>query len=161
MAGTIALTPTQTARKRRYGIVLVEILLGVPLLLVLTGGLVDGARLGYATWTLGTCARAGAEHGARSIEDSRDIEGMRAAAIAAAPVMGQVVVDASRSCTCATGDDGSGFVDPSCSGACPAGRHRVVTVTVTAGLVFTVMSQFPGIPPSVIMHRSSSRPVAH
>jgi Flp pilus assembly protein TadG len=143
------------------GSALVELAVCIPVLVFLTVGAVDFARVFYTGMELTNAARAGAQFGAHSLAQSGNIAGMQSAATGAVNLTG-VSASASRICYC-TPVNGSSFSPISCAGltesvSCP---RAVVTVSVTATRTFNLLAPYPGLSNSFSVQRSATLRVAN
>lgn len=139
------------------GAALVEVAVALPLLVLVVVGTMDFARVFYMSIELSNGARAGAQYGGRNVAQSSETANMESTATGAAANVGGVTASASRLCQCAT--DGGTFSNTTpvndCSDPC-AGKHLVVSVTVTATSTFTTVTRFPGIPYVLTISRSAT-----
>ena len=150
---------------------LLELALITPLLLLLAIGGIELGRYAYISILVGNAARAGAGYGAQSLALSTCPPpapcGIQTAANNDFQNNGQQVstltVTSSTSCGC---DNGGTTTSAFCStvtnpsaGTCAAG-HWVVMVSVTASGTFSSLFNFPGIPKSISVSRTSTMRVA-
>jgi len=153
------------------GQALVELAFVVPLLLVLVLGVIEVGRYAYIAILVGNAARAATAYGAQSLPQAADTNGITAAAVADFQSNGQdptllQVPPANQVTSC--GCDNGGTVTPfncdpkvyAAAGTCPAGGHWVVTLAVTANGTFGSLFNYPGIPSSITVSRTSSMRVA-
>lgn len=153
---------------------LVEVALLTPLLLALLIGGIELGRYAYIAILVGNAARAGTAYGAQSLVLSVDTAGIQAAADNDYQNNGQKVcnptgkppvttscltVTSATSCGC---DNGGTITSANCStsvdptaGSCVAGTW-VVMVSVTASGTFNSLFNFPGIPSSITVSRTST-----
>jgi Flp pilus assembly protein TadG len=164
--------------RRQSGQALVEMALVIPLLLLLALGVIEIGRYAYIAILIGNAARAGADYGAQSNQQSNDSTGIQNAAQydfagsttgTPPPTNGQAVatltVTSSTSCGC---DSAGAITTYGCNvaagnanpGVCPAGSHWVVFVSVTASGTFNSLFNYPGIPSSLTISRTAILPVA-
>jgi len=150
------------------GQAMLELALVTPLVLALAIGVIELGRYAYIGILVGNAARAGAAYGAQSLPQSADTTGIQTAADNDFQSNGQKVsnltVTSSTSCGC----DSAGTItaagcttatNPS-AGTCAAG-HWVVNVSVTASGTFSSIFNYPGIPKSVAVSRTSTMRVAN
>ena len=129
--------------------------MSLPLLILVLIGTVDFARVFYTAQALTNAARAGTLYGSQNTAYSADISGMRTAAQnSAQPDIGTVTVTPTTLCECAK-NDGNAFRTVSCTAACDADEHLTVAAIVTASKTFTTATDFPGIPHSVALTRTT------
>jgi len=147
---------------------MLELALVTPLLLALVIGVIELVRYSYIGILVGNAARAGADYGAQSLPQSADPTGIQTAADNDFQNNGQQVsnltVISSTSCGCdsagtITAAGCTTAVNPS-AGTCAAG-HWVVTVSVTASGTFNSIFNYPGIPKSIAVSRTSTMRVAN
>jgi len=173
-ATTPARMATSSRSPRRCGILrsqsgqsLIEVALLLPLLLTLLLGTVDLGRYAYAGILIGNAARAGTAYGAQSLTLSVNTAGIQTAADNDYQNNGQnastLTVSSSVSCGC---DSGGTVTSAACStvtnpsaGTCGSG-HWVVMVSVTATGTFSALFNYPGIPKSINISRTSTMRVA-
>jgi Flp pilus assembly protein TadG len=146
---------------------MLELALVTPLLLALVVGVIELGRYSYIGILVGNAARAGAAYGAQSLPQSADTTGIQTATDNDFQSNGQKVsnltVTSSTSCGC---DSGGTITAAGCTtganptaGTCAAG-HWVVTVSVTASGTFNSIFNYPGIPKSIAVSRTSTMRVA-
>jgi Flp pilus assembly protein TadG len=155
----------RTAKMKRMslgqgGQSLVEVALMLPFMLLLMLGVIEFGRYAYIGILVGNAARAGAAYGVQSPAQSIDTTGITTAAKNDFQNNGQsssaLTVTSSVACGC----DSSGTVaSAACTGTgagiCAAG-HWTVTLTVTASGTFSSLFNYPGIPASISVSRSST-----
>jgi Flp pilus assembly protein TadG len=148
-------------RSAQSGQALLELAFMLPILLLLLIGVIEVGRYAYVGILVGNAAHAGAFYGSQSNAQSVDSTGITAASDADFQNNGQnvsaLIVDPPV-VTC--GCDNNGTIAPAAcngvgAGVCAAG-HWVVTVTVTASGTFNSLFNYPGIPGSITISRSSS-----
>jgi len=146
---------------------LLELALAMPLLLVLALGVIELGRYAYIAILVGNAAQAGAAYGAQSLPQSVDTAGIQAAADNDFQNNGQNVssltVTSAVSCGCdsagtVTGAGCTTDINPT-AGTCTSG-HWVVMVSVTASGTFNALFNFPGIPTSLSVSKTSTMRVA-
>jgi Flp pilus assembly protein TadG len=158
-------------RARQSGQALVELALALPILLILALGVIELGRYSYISILVGNAAHAGAVYGSQTTAASADTAGIKNAAYYdfAGTVPGAVdvgtthkngfyVADLTVTSTVACGCDALGTISnfacdstPSC-----ATGHWVAVVTVTATGTFNSLFNYPGIPTSLTINRTSS-----
>ena len=148
--------------KSESGAALVELAVALPVLVYVLVGTIDFGRVFYTSNALSNAARAGAQYGARSLGNSGLITTMQTTATNAISPNTGVTAVASRLCQCATNAGVLSDTSPTpndCvtapSTTCPSasGKHRVITVTVTASKTFATISRYPGIPSNLSISR--------
>jgi Flp pilus assembly protein TadG len=169
-------TPTARNPTRQSGQALIEVALVLPILLILTLGVIEIGRFAYISILVGNAARAGADYGAQSNLQSADSTGIQNAAYydfagtassTTTKTNGQVytnlTVTSSTSCGC---DSGGSVVSAGCNattnptaGSCVTGNW-IVVVNVTASGSFTPLFRYPGLPNPFVISRTASIPVA-
>jgi Flp pilus assembly protein TadG len=150
---------------------LVELAFLVPILAGLALGVIEMGRYAYAGILIGNAAEAGAAYGSQSLPQSVDTAGITKAAgydYAGATTTSAnngfkgntLTVNSSLACGC---DVGGAVTAIGCNaanaGTCNTG-HWVIVLSVTASGTFSSMFNYPGIPSSIAMSRTSSMRVA-
>jgi Flp pilus assembly protein TadG len=140
---------------------LLEFALVTPLLLALLIGGIELGRYAYIGILVGNAARAGAAFGSQGLVYSAQTGNITAAAVNDFQNNGQtgLAVTSSTSCGCDSGGTTTSAVcstsiSPS-AGTCGSG-HWVVMVSVTASGTFTALFNYPGVPPSITVSRTST-----
>ena len=151
-------------RRRQSGQSLLELAFLVPVLLLLALGVIEVGRYAYIGILVGNAARAGTAYGAQSLPQSVDTVGIKTAADNDFQNNGQSVSNLTITSSLSCGCDGSGSVAAAaCTGAgagsCASG-HWVVMLSVTASGTFGSLFNYPGIPSSVTVSRTSAMRVA-
>jgi Flp pilus assembly protein TadG len=149
------------------GQAMLELALLLPMLLLLTMGVIEMGRYMYIYILVGNAARAGAAYGAQSLGQSSDTTDIQTAAQNDynsqnnGQTAGSLTVTSSTSCGCDSG--GTVTAAAACTGTgagiCAAG-HWVVTVTVTASGTFNSLFNYPGIPASISVSNTAAMRVA-
>ena len=151
-------------RHPQSGQSLLELAFLVPLLLLLALGVIEVGRYAYIAILVGNAAHAGAFYGSQSLPQSADPVGIPLAAKNDFQSNGQppgsLTVTFFTTCGC----DGSGTVaNAACTGTgagtCASG-HWVVLLSVTASGTFGSLFNYPGIPSSITVSRTSTMRVA-
>ena len=138
---------------------MLELAFALPILLVLTAGLIEVGRFAYIAIVVGNAARAGAAYGAQHPTSSADTSGISNAAqkdfnsaTSGAPSNGQSTLNVTSSTACGCDNGGTVTSAPSCdiniysaAGTCSSGAHWVITLTVTASGTYTPLFHYPGI----------------
>ena len=151
-------------RRRQSGQSLLELAFLVPVLLLLALGVIEVGRYAYIGILVGNAARAGAAYGTQSLPQSVDTVGITRAADNDFQNNGQSVSSLTITSGVSCGCDGSGSVAAAActgtgAGTCASG-HWVVILSVTASGTFSSLFNYPGIPSSVTVSRTSSMRVA-
>jgi Flp pilus assembly protein TadG len=155
--------PNLGISRSQSGQALLEVALLMPLLLALVIGAIELGRYAYISILVGNAARAGAAYGAQGLALSADTTGITTAADNDFQNNGQLVsnltVTSSTSCGC---DSAGTTTSAACStttnpsaGTCVAG-HWVVMLSVTASGTFNSLFNFPGIPMSITVSKTST-----
>jgi Flp pilus assembly protein TadG len=140
---------------------LLEFALVTPILLLLSIGVIELGRYAYISILVGNAARAGAAYGSESLTRSADTSGITTAANNDFLNNGQTGLSVSSvdSCGC---DNGGTITSADCSpvtnpnaGICTSG-HWVVVANVTASGTFSSLFNYPGIPTSLSVSKTSS-----
>jgi Flp pilus assembly protein TadG len=152
------------------GQALVELAFIIPVLLLLTIGVIEIGRYAYIGILVGNAARAGAAYGSLHMANAADNplskSNVQLAATNDFQNNGQTGLTVASITTC--GCDSNGTISPdteaSCDPSgpaptCPAG-HWVVTIHVTGSGTFTSLFSYPGIPGSIDVSRTASMRVA-
>jgi Flp pilus assembly protein TadG len=165
--------PTDSVRENlrsQSGQSLLELAFALPVLLLLVLGVIELGRYAYIGVLVGNAARAGAGYGAQSLPQSVDKNGITTAVQTDFQDNAQdksnlslSSINSSVSCGC---DSGGTVTTAGCTtnanptaGTCAAG-HWVVIVSVTATGTFNSLFNYPGIPASITVSRTSSMRVA-
>jgi Flp pilus assembly protein TadG len=177
----ILLAPTQPVRREstargmanlssQSGQSLVELAMALPVLVLLALGVIEVGRYAYIGILVANAARAGAAYGGQSLPQAVNANGVTAAVQndfqdnrQDAKNLSLSSITSSASCGCdsngtVTTADCSGATNPT-AGTCAAG-HWVVMVSVTATGTFTSLFNYPGIPKSITISRTSTMRVA-
>ena len=148
----------QVVRRSEWGQSLVEVALLFPFLVLMMLGVIELGRYAYIGILVGNAARAGAAYGIESLPQSVDTVNILLAAQNDFQNNGQsgLTVTSSVACGC---DSGGSVTSSACvgagSGKCASG-HWVVIVSVTASGTFNSLFNYPGIPSSITISRTSS-----
>ena len=146
------------ANTREKGQALVELaVMLLPVLLLLTVGIIDYGQVAYYSIEVSDAARAGAQYGSQSLADAANTTNIRLAAVNSAQDIGagQLTVNVPQpSCVC----PGSGSVTGvDCTG--PLGCYPLVYLTVTTAYTLSTPISFPGIPATFNLTGTSTLPV--
>lgn len=161
----------RSRRNSQGGQALVELAFVLPALLLLLLGVIEIGRFAYIAILVGNAARAATAYGTQSLPQSADTAGITAAAVADFTSNGQdptllKVPAANQVTTCGCDSAGSvvtAICDPTINtsaGSCTGGAHWVVTLSVTATGTFNALFNYPGLPASITVSRTSSMRVA-
>jgi len=137
---------------------MVELAIALPILLLLTLGVIEFGRAAYYGIEVSDAARAGAQYGAQGLAYSANSNNITQAALNSVPDIGaglMTVTGVNQSCVC----PGTGTVTGvACEGqlGCP---YPMVYVTVTTNYPLSTLFQYPGLPPSFNLNGSSTMPV--
>jgi TadE-like protein len=133
------------------GNALIELAVAVPILLLLTIGVVDYARLYFTEIAVANAARSGAEYG---VKTSGNVDSMKyGAALEAGKDSVGMVISAGLFCSCPSGD--RPVPDDCIAGSC--GTYGIprdfdsVAVSKTVSFIF----HYPGLPASLLVTRKS------
>ena len=137
---------------------MVELAIALPILLLLTLGVIEFGRAAYFSIEVSEAARAGAQYGSQSLADAANSNNIIQAALNSAPEIGgglMTVNAPQQSCVC----PGTGSVTGGpCAG--PLGcSYPMVYVTVTTNYPMSTLFQYPGLPASFNLNGSSTMPV--
>jgi Flp pilus assembly protein TadG len=152
-------------RRSQTGQTLLEVALLTPLLLFLLLGIIEIGRYAYIAILVGNAARAGAGYGSQCLPQSVDAAGITTAADNDFQNNGQstslLQVSSSVACGC---DSAGSLTSAACTGGgagtCGTG-HWVVQVSVTASGTFNSLFNYPGIPTSITISRTSTMRVGN
>jgi Flp pilus assembly protein TadG len=146
---------------------MLELALVIPALLLLLLGTIEMGRFAYIGILVGNAARAGAAYGSESLAQSVDTAGIKTAADNDFQNNGQSLGSLSENSSVSCGCDSGGTVTSAgCTTASNAGAgtcasgHWVVMVSVTASGTFNALFDYPGVPKSVAISRTSIMRVA-
>jgi len=177
--GKTRIKPAEGSRRRlahsagilrsQAGQAMLELALLLPMLLLLTMGVIEMGRYMYIYILVGNAARAGAAYGAQSLAQSSDTADIQTAAQNDyqnnGQAAGSLTVTSSTSCGCETAG-GMPPAAPAAPGSCAATAatvctaHWVVTVSVTASGAFNSLFNYPGIPKSINVSNTATLAVA-
>ena len=150
-----------TGRCRESGQALIEIALLLPVLMLLTLGIIELGRYAFVSILVGNAARAGTAYGTQSLPQSVDTVGIQRAAGNDFRNNGQdpqnLSVISTVSCGC---DVGGGIVSAPCTGSgagvCTTGRW-VAVLSVTASSTFVPLFTYSGIQSVALIRTSAVR----
>ena len=148
---------TQRGRApKQSGQAILELVLVLPVLLLLTIGVIEYGRAAYYYLEVADAARAGAQYASQSLADAEDLPNITKAALSNSQqdMMGAAVTVDPPQQSCGCPGDGVG-------GTCPASgcSYPLVYVTVTTEYTLNTLFQYPGIPTSFPLKLSSTMPV--
>jgi Flp pilus assembly protein TadG len=156
-------------RRLQCGQAIIEMALMLPIFLILTIGIIEIGRYSYDGILIGNAARAGTAYGARSLGLSADTPGITKA------VQNDYLNNGQQASTLTVptpvltcGCDNAGVVSDTASACFPTGSlpptcstgHWVVILHVTASGTFNSIFNYPGIPASITISRTSVMRVA-
>jgi Flp pilus assembly protein TadG len=165
--------PRRKALPSQLGQTLVEVALTLPLLLLLTLGVIEVGRYTYIGILIGNAARAGAAYGAQSGGTSTDTAGITLAAKNDFQNNGQKLSKLTVSSVISCGCDNAGTLTidyttaAGCSdatnpalaatiAACVPGGHWVAMVAVTSSGTFNSIFKAPGVPTSIAVSKTAT-----
>ena|SRR5579863_8636545 len=126
---------------------LIETSIAVALLVPLTIGAAEFARLAYAGIEVSNAARAAVQYGAQNGSTASDTTGIQtAAAIDAADIATTLTTTVATSCVCS---DGSAST---CQNTDCPNSHIEETLSVTTATTVDPMIHLPGIPRTITLH---------
>lgn len=153
--------------RKQSGQALVEFALALPILALLALGVIEMGRYAYIAILVGNAAHAGAVFGSQNtsassqtanIQNAAEYDfagGITGTANANGQPISQLTVTSSTACGC----DSAGTINAFGCGttpSCPSGQHWVVVVSVTAAHQFNSLFNYPGIPSSITISRTST-----
>jgi len=150
-------TGSKRSRKRREnGQAMLELVLVLPILLMLTLGVIEFGRAAYYDIAVADAARAGAQFASQSMADAYDQGSITQAALNNSQLdtgVGLTVFPPAISCAC----PGGGVL----GGTCPASgcAYPIVYVTVTTNYTLNPLFTYPGISSTFNLNSSSTLPV--
>jgi Flp pilus assembly protein TadG len=158
-------------RGRQSGQALVELAFILPVLLLLALGVIEIGRYAYISILVGNAAHAGAMYASLGASQANDPTGIQNAALfdfsgatddtqkTNGQVASSLTVTSVQTCGC---DAGGSVTTAVCdkktnptAGTCATG-HWVVAVSVTASGTFNSLFNYPGIPSSIDVSRTST-----
>jgi Flp pilus assembly protein TadG len=153
-----AVTPGADRARKQRGQAMVELAIALPILLLLTLGVIELGRAAYFSIEVSEAARAGAQYGTQSLADAANTGNITQAALNSVPDISSgsmTVTSVNQSCECpgtgaVTGGDCTGVLG--CS-------YPLVYLTVTTSYTLNTLFQYPGLPASFSLNGSSTMPV--
>ena len=141
---------------RENGQAILELVLVLPILLMLTVGVIEFGRAAYYDIAVADAARAGAQYASQSLADAADFNSIQQAALNNSQAdMGTMlnVTLQPLSCVCPGGGVAGGM--------CPTSgcAYPIVYVTVTTNYTLNPLFTYPGISSSFNLNGSSTLPV--
>jgi len=139
------------ARDSQRGTSTTELALALPLLLVITLGLVDLGRAAYEAMTIDSAAGAGAAFALRSQADAVDATAITNAVLADVGTdldTSKLKVQTSATCECSSGAP----ID--CSMTC-SGKQPLMFVHVRVDKQFQTLISYPGMPKNIALAREA------
>lgn len=162
--------------RRQGGQALIELAFLMPILVGLCVGGIEFGRYAYVGILIGNAARGGAAYGSQTLPHSVDTTGIANAAkydfagttSGSTKTNGQLVskltVTSAVSCGCdSAGSITASSCDPDVNpnaGKCTGGAHWVIVLSVTASGTFNALFNYPWVPTSITVTRTSSMRVA-
>ena len=143
---------SQRRRTRQRGNALIEFALCSVLLLIITAGVTDFARLFTIADMAASSASAGTQYGALSPAHYGDFAGMQDAALEDTGYLTGATATASQTCYCNVG--GSAVTCPATG--CGGGGSPEAYVTVQTSVPFTPIFTYPWIPTLISVSGSST-----
>jgi Flp pilus assembly protein TadG len=139
---------------RENGQAILELVLVLPILLMLTLGVIEFGRAAYYDIAVADAARAGAQFASQSLADAADVNSITQAALSNSQLdMGApVTVNVQPSCACPGGGVAGGCPTSGCA-------YPIVYVTVTTNYTLNPLFSYPGISSNFILNGSSTLPV--
>ena len=137
-------------REKQRGNAILEFALVSALLFALTFGVVDFARLFTTASLVAGAAAAGTQYGSLSPAHYGDYTGMQNAALQAAGNPSNMTATATTFCTCSIGGS-----EVTCPANCNTGNPSLEYLQVTVTMPFSTEGNYPGIPSSMSVTRSS------
>jgi len=137
---------------------MVELAIALPILLLLTLGVIEFGRAAYFSIEVSEAARAGAQYGSQSLADAANSPNITQAALNSVPDISSgsmTVTGVNQSCVC----PGTVAVTSGpCAGplGCP---YPLVYLTVTTNYPLSTLFQYPGLPTSFNLNGSATMPV--
>lgn len=128
-------------RKRQGGNVLIEFSLMATVLLLMTFGVTDFAKLFYTADMVASAACAGTQYGALSPAHYGDMEGMQTAALADAQNPPGMTAVATQFCACSVGG-----THMTCPATCNGGGSPETYIQVDVQMPFDMTFAVPGLP---------------
>lgn len=128
-----------------------ELALALPLLLLITLGLVDLGRAAYEAIAVDSAAGAGVAYAVRSLADATDVAGITNAVLADVSDdidPAKISVETSSACECSRG--GPVACDTTCSGTAPQ-----MFVRVRVEKQFQTLIAYPGMPRTIDISREA------
>jgi Flp pilus assembly protein TadG len=153
-----SLTPGMARARKQRGQAMVELAIALPILLLLTLGVIEFGRAAYYSIEVSDAARAGAQYGSQSLADAANTVNITQAALNSAQDISAGITfnpPPAQSCVCpgtaaVTGGDCTGLL------GC---FYPMVYVTVTTKYTLDTLFQYPGLPTSFSLNGSSTMPV--
>jgi Flp pilus assembly protein TadG len=135
----------------RKGSSFIETAILFPVILLLSTGIMDFARVVYSGIEVANAARAGVQFGALTPGNSGDMNGMVQAAMNDAADLGLtgVTATARNFCECNSGTGEVPCSSTTC-GVTPSGY-----VSVTAHYTYNLLAPWPGLPRSIVLTRTA------
>lgn len=139
-------------RHSEHGGAMVELAVVLPVLILISIGVMDYGRVYFTSIAVANAARAGAEYGAQNLGTYSDKHSdMQAFAQADGSEVGAITVTSARVCRC-----GSTVVTCSTTSECGGGYGpAMLFIEVTASKTVPLLLNYPGLPSSVSISRKA------
>jgi hypothetical protein len=139
-------------RRNELGSALIELAIAIPVLVLLIIGVADFGRMFFTGITVANAARAAAEYGANSIDNSNlDSSVINQAGRDEAADVGGVTVTSEKFCRCFDG------TTPPCDGSCPDPYTWVeVFIKAKAQKTINLVLRYPGLPQTLTFRDSAT-----
>jgi hypothetical protein len=138
-------------RRSEVGTAIIELAIAIPVLILLALGVADFGRMFFTGITVANAARAAAEYGASSIDNSKDTAKINQAGRDEGGDVSGILVTSSRFCRCTDGSV------PSCdTGSCAGSYPMEVFVKAYAHKTVNLMLRYPGLPASMTFRDSAT-----
>ena len=134
----------------------VELAFMVPVLLLLTVGVIELGRFAYYAILVANAARAGAQYGAQSLITAADTAGMVTAAKDDGQNVTGLTVTATQKCGCT----GATLSSTCPATSCTSPAHALVYVEVNAVGTFNSLFNYPGLPSTIAVNKTVDMRVA-
>jgi Flp pilus assembly protein TadG len=153
-----AATPGMARARKQKGQAMVELAIALPILLLLTLGVIEVGRAAYFSIEVSEAARTGAQYGTQSLADAANTPNITQAALNSVPDISSgsmTVTSVNQSCVC----PGTAAVTGSpCAGALGC-SYPMVYLTVTTTYTLDTLFHYPGLPASFSLNGSATMPV--
>jgi hypothetical protein len=137
-------------RRSERGTAILELAIAIPVLVLLAIGVADFGRMFFTGIAVANAARAAAEYGAASVDNSGDTARINQAGRDDAADLGGVTVTSSRFCRCPNGSE------PDCASGTCVGYPMEVFVKAYAQKTVSLILRYPGFPASMTFRDSAT-----